>query len=83
MRKMREEGKNRKSVSYLLLLLLFQLVFFLPQWSPNRFGGFSSAKPWLPVSRDHLNPKWNVKDATKDENSTLNLIKNMADEKGR
>ena len=51
------------------------------QWTSGDFGGFSSATPWLPIGRDHLNPKWNVKDAARDENSTLNLIKNMAEAK--
>ena len=53
------------------------------QWTSGTNGGFSSASSWLPISRDHLNPKWNVKDAAKDENSTLNLVKNMAEEKAR
>ena len=57
--------------------------FLSRQWTSGRNGGFSSVTPWLPVNKDHQNAKWNVQDAAKNENSTLNLVKTMAELKNR
>ncbi|MBT8476155.1 MAG: alpha-glucosidase family protein, partial [Alphaproteobacteria bacterium] len=47
----------------------------IPWVSDNRNGGFSDAKPWLPMAMEHLHRS--VFEQEREENSTLNFYKAM------
>lgn len=47
------------------------------QWSDAKHAGFSSAKPWLPVSPNYKNI--NVKDESADSRSLLSLYRSLID----
>jgi len=45
------------------------------QWSPGKYGGFTSGKPWLPVNNDIL--ERNVENHDKDQASIFNVYRSL------